>query len=164
MTTWREIEEFPDYSVSDEGLVKHDRFNRILRLTQNQQHVVKVGLSLGNEQFTRSVALLVAKAFLPEPVNPNFNTPINLDGDRTNNRVENLMWRPRWFAIKYHQQFTRDSLGYKVPIIEIHSGEKFKNSHEAATTFGLLEKDIALAIMNRTYTFPTYQEFRELTE
>lgn len=164
MPEWVEIEEFPDYSVSDEGMVRNDRFGRLMHLTINQQGVVKVGLSRGNEQFTRSVALLVAKAFLPTPANLNFNTPINLDGDRTNNAVDNLMWRPRWFAIKYHSQFKKQHLSFNVPIMDISTGERFKNSFEAAVQFGLLEEDVALAIINRTYVFPTYQEFKEIKD
>ena len=66
--------------------------------------MVFVGLFRDQEQYKRSVALLVAKAFLKQP-SEFFDTPINLNGDRLDNQVINLMWRPRWFAIKYNRQF-----------------------------------------------------------
>jgi hypothetical protein len=110
-------------------------------------------------QFHRSVPLLVAKAFL-DPESEPFDTPINLDGDRHNNRVENLVWRPRWFAIKYNRQFRYP---YENPIhariIDLKTRELSENSFECACRYGLLEQDLVLSILNRTYVWPTYQEF-----
>ena len=111
-------------------------------------------------QFKRGVALLVAKAFLEPPALETFDTPINLDGDRYNNCVENLTWRPRWFAVKYHQQFDGHTPKFNCQIQEIHTGFRFANSMVAATMFGLLDEEIYQATLNRTYVWPTYQEFR----
>jgi hypothetical protein len=111
------------------------------------------------QQYHRSVPLLVAKAFVPEVRGP-FDTPINLDWDRHNNRADNLVWRPRWFAIKYNQQVRypyKNSI--KFPIIDLKSGEISENSRECAKRYGLLEDDLVLSILNRTYVWPTYQEF-----
>ena len=123
-----------------------------------------VGPRLDHIQHKRSLTVLVADAFLPPPPNPSFNTPIQLDGDRANNDVENLMWRPRWFAVKYHLQFHRPRRGFIVPIVEIHTGETFPTSWEAAIKYGLLNSEIRDAAMNRTFVWPTYQEFRVLPE
>ena len=62
-----------------------------------------------------------------------FDTPINLDGDRHNNRVENLTWRPRWFAIKYNQQF-RHPYENPIParIMDLKTGEVSENSFQCA--------------------------------
>jgi hypothetical protein len=107
----------------------------------------------------RSVPLLVAKAFLPEPPGP-FDTPINLDGDRHNNHVENLAWRPRWFAIKYNQQFKYPyPSSIMSPLQDLKTGEVSENSFECAKRYGLLEHDLVLSILTRTYVWPTYQEF-----
>lgn len=157
---WEQIPEFPKYSVSPEGRVRNERTKKELVLTVNQFGVAQVGLFKNNRQYKRGVALLVANAFLDPPAMEAFNTPINLDGDRTNNSVENLMWRPRWFAIKYHQQFTNGKRGFTKPIVEIHSNEKFPTSWEAATKYGLLDREIMIATLNRTYVWPTFQEFR----
>lgn len=160
---WRSIAEFPRYSISRNGEVVNNRGHSMV-LTRNQQGIVQVGLVRDGKQFKRSVALLVAKAFLPTPTLEAFNTPIHLDGDRFNTHAENLMWRPRWFAVKYHAQFRDNYMAFSGPIVEIHSREKFPNSRAAVITYGLLERDIYMATLNRTYVFPTYQEFRELNE
>lgn len=159
MEQWKSIEFFPGYSVSDHGRIRTDKSGRILALNENQFGVVQVGLMREGIQYHRSVPLLVAKAFLPRDAAP-FDTPINLDGDRHNNRVENLTWRPRWFAIKYNQQFRQP---YENPImtriVDLKTGDVSENSSACAQRYGLLEQDLVLSILNRTYVWPTYQEF-----
>jgi len=156
---WRTIDLFPDYDVSNYGRVRTNKSGRILRVNENQYGLVQVGLMREGVQRHRSVPLLVAKAFL-EPSKGPFDTPINLDGDRYNNHVENLTWRPRWFAIKFNRQF-RYPEDYHIPdrIVDLETGEISENSLECAKRYGLLQKDIDLSIKNRTYVWPTYQQF-----
>lgn len=156
---WRPIPLFPGYSVSDHGRIRTDKTGRILSLSENQFGVMQVGMMRDGQQRHRSVPLLVAKAFLPERTDP-FDTPINLDGDRHNNHVDNLAWRPRWFAIRYNQQF-RYPYEHPIvaPIINLETREVSKNSFECAKVHGLLERDLVLSILNRTYVWPTYQRF-----
>lgn len=156
---WKPIELFSGYSVSDQGNVRADRTERLLSLNVNQYGVLQVGLMRNGRQFHRSVPLLVAKAFLP-PVGGPFDTPINLNGDRSDNRVENLAWRPRWFAIKYNRQFRYPyESPILLPIVDLKTGELSENSLECAKRYGLLEIDLVMSILNRTYVWPTYQEF-----
>lgn len=164
MEEWRVIPEFPEYSVSTWGRVKNNKTGRILVLTRNQYGVVQVGFFLDGVQYKRGVAKLVAHSFLDPSALTAFDTPINLDGDRTNNHMDNLMWRPRWFAVKYHRQFHGYRSGIKTPIVEIKTGEEFKNSFEAAKRFGLLDREIFIATLNNTYVWPTYQVFRAVQE
>lgn len=164
MENWRPIEDFPGYSVSDYGNIRTDKSGRVLILSENQYGVLQVGMMRDGVQRHRSVPLLVAKAFLPELPGP-FDTPINLDGNRHNNHISNLVWRPRWFAIKYNQQFRypydRPILS---PVIDLKTREISENSFECAKRYGLLEHDLVLSILNRTYVWPTYQEFGILEE
>lgn len=157
---WKKIRGFSEYSVSNTGLIRSDKSERIMSLSENQYGVLYVGLMKNGEQKHRSVALLVAKEFLPPVADP-FDTPINLDGDRRNCSVENLAWRPRWFAVKYNRQFRHP---YPYPILEqiedVKTGRISDNSFECAKQYGLLEEEIVLSILNRTYVWPTYQEFR----
>jgi hypothetical protein len=152
---------FSDYSVNNFGEFRNDRSGRILRPSRNQSGTCKIGMmpDNSNKQQTLSVPNITAGAFLPEPPNERFDTPINVDGNRTNNQIDNLMWRPRWFAVKYHQQFHNDIRGFIVPIIELYSGEKFKTSWEAAIKYGLIDRDILIATSNKTHVFPTGQKF-----
>lgn len=156
---WEAIEDFPGYSVSNYGRIRTDKSGRILALSETQFGLVQVGMMRDGEQKHRSVPLLVAKAFIPRPEGP-FDTPINLDGDRHNNRVDNLLWRPRWFAVKYNQQFKHPIENPILdPLQDLKTGEVSANSLECAKRYGLLEQDLVFAVFNRTYVWPTYQEF-----
>ena len=157
---WKPIELFPEYSVSNFGNVRSNKSSRILSISPNQYGVVQVGLMKNGVQYHRSVPLLVAKAFLPIKAGP-FDTTINLDGDRLNNHVDNLVWRPRWFAVKYNRQFRFPSdMHISRPIVDLKTGEVSINSMECAKRYGLLEEEVVLAVMNKSYVWPTYQEFR----
>lgn len=161
---WVAVEEFPGYSVNPLGQVRKDSTGRVLHTRINQYGVPYVGLLQDHwKQCVRSLPKLVATAFISQP-NPIFDTPINLNGDRTDCRVENLMWRPRWYAIHYANQFKeRYDNSIEVPIREMESGEEFEDSLSAACRFGLLEREVVLSILNHTLAWPTYQQF-ELAE
>jgi hypothetical protein len=162
---WRKIPKFENYSVSNHGRIRNDVTDRIMALGENQFGVVKVGMMREGKQYDRSVSLLVAKAFLGEPRFETFDSAINLDGDRHNNHVDNLVWRPRWFAAKYNRQF-REPYKFPIPnkIEDMDSGEISENSWHCATRYGLLEQDLVLSIFNRTYVWPTYQQFRAISD
>lgn len=158
MDEWSEILEFPGYYVNRSGEILSESSDRKLRLTCNQHDVVQVGLMKNGVQYKRGVALLVAKAFLPR-TNKSFDTPINLNGDRQDNRVENLLWRPRWFAIKYHQQFHNGKRGFDRPVVDTDTGDIYPTSWDAAVIYGLLDRDIMHSVWNNTLVWPTYQKF-----
>lgn len=157
---WVVLSEFPMYSINREGRVWNNVRDQPVATTMNQLGIAQVGLTKDRVQYKRGVALLVAKTFLEPPVPESFNTPINLDGDRANNRVDNLMWRPRWFALLYHRQFHNGQRGFREPVMEINSREVFPTSWDAAIRYGLIDREIMIATLNRTYVWPTYQEFR----
>lgn len=156
---WKTIRDFDQYSVSSYGRVRNDKSGRMLLFTPNQYGVVCVGLMRDLKQYNRSVPRLVVSAFIPRVFGA-FDTPINLNGDRWDNHIDNLLWRPRWFAIQYNQQFIKR---YQYPInkkiIDQETKEEFRNSFICAQKFGLLERDVVLSILNRTYVWPTYQMF-----
>jgi hypothetical protein len=103
---WAPIQDFPGYDISDHGEVYSRWSNIRLSLSVNQSGVTKVTLQRENlGPSTRSVALLVAEAFSEGPRSPS-DVPIHVDGHQTNNHYENLVWRPRWYAWKYRNQFS----------------------------------------------------------
>lgn len=156
---WETIHLFPDYDVSNHGRIRSNKSGWILALNENQFGLLQVGLMRDGVQHHRSVPLLVAKAFLPEVSGP-FDTPINLNGDRHDNHIDNLAWRPRWFAIRYNQQFKHPYENPILsPVVDVGTGTVSPNSFECAKRYGLIEKDLVLSILNRTYVWPTYQQF-----
>lgn len=161
---WTQLGSFPDYEIHDSGAVRRLRTGRPVAPSINQQGNLYVGLSRDKQQHKRSLALLVAMQFLDRPPNSRFDTPIHLDGDKKNCVADNLMWRPRHFAIKYHQQFWNGKRGFIVPVYEVNSGETFKTSWVAALKYGLIDHDILTAAINRTVVFPTGMHFRPIED
>jgi hypothetical protein len=161
---WYPVNGFPGYSINPLGQVVRDDTGRLLVPRYNQYGVPYVGLMRDWQQCIRSLPKLVARTFL-QPPSDVFDTPIQIDGDPTNCRVDNLMWRPRWYAILYKRQFGEQRYDHPidVPVRSIGDGEVFPNSLEAACRYGLLEREVVLSIQNRTPAWPTYQQF-ELAE
>lgn len=160
MENWGEIKGFEGFSVSDLGRVRNDDTERILTILRNQHGTCYVGLNKGGRQHRRSVAQLVGETFVPRYFGRrDFNRLIHKDIDRTNNRADNLVWRPHWFMVKYLIQAKTGQVGSNKPVIEKKNHEIFPNSWEASLAYGLLEKDLISSILNHTVTWPTYQEF-----
>lgn len=147
--------ELSRYSVSDMGRFRNDETERILRTSYNNHGVLRVGLCRDgdNRQMTLGVAATVARYFLGGH-SEEFGTPINLDGNRSNNAVTNLAWRPLWFAFQYNRQFFEPPYYFNKPIVNIHTGEKFAQPRDAAIAYGLLEKDIVHDIVNQKGVWP----------
>lgn len=163
MEDWRAIHSFQMYSVSTLGRVRNEKSGRIMALRINDRGIVFVGLVREKVQYKRAINILVANAFLPPPPNRAFDSAINLDGKRTNNHVENLTWRPLWFARRYYYQFRPEApRGFTVPVEEVNTKEVFNTSWDAAVKYGLLDREIFIATLNHTFVFPTYQQFRKI--
>lgn len=160
MELWTPLDEFPRYSVSDLGRVRNDSSTRIMSPFKTGGGHVHVGLVKDGSQFNRSVAKLVAQSFLKLPNDSwSLPTPINLNGDKEDCRASNLMWRPRWFALKFTQQF--DAAWTPVaPIRSRDTGIVFQDVwNELIMISGLLFSDIIESVSNRTYVFPTFERF-----
>lgn len=163
MEDWVSLETlgFPDYELSDMGRVRNTRSRRLLKMSANQEGIVRVGLMRREEgrQVTVSVVRLVARMFVPGRSEP-FDTPIQLNGDRADLRASNIMWRPRGFAVKYFWE--RDRLSKPVmgaEIYEVKTGHCYHDSRDAATKLGLLEADVAESVSHGSPCFPTWSIF-----
>lgn len=160
---WRPINGFPDYLVSPQGMILSHKTDHILSGSRTQQGHVKVNLYKKGVLFTRNVNHLVARAYLDRPQRSDFTSVIHLDGDKTNLAALNLMWRPRYFAVKYHLQFEYDYYHRaSVAIKDIKTGEVYSRIQKAVVQHGLLLQDILISMHNRTFVWPTYQEFTRI--
>lgn len=159
---WRQILGFPSYSVNDQGSVRNDETERILTpfLTGPKRNTLSVGLIHHRTQYTRTVGRLVANAFL-QPLNEYHDTPIHLDRDKLNCRVDNLLWRPRWFAREYTIQFSRGLEMYPA-IRDLETEEVFETPWEVVPLRGLLYRDVVEATHRHTHVFPTMDLFEWL--
>lgn len=163
MEEWVSLEPmgFPGYKISSEGEVRSERTDKTLKLSANQYGVVRIGLMKRDEgrQITLSLPRLVASMFV-EGKSATFNTPINLNGDRNDNRAKNILWRPRWFAVNFFRQFeeSTDPL-FRTKIYDVETSNRYEDSRDAATKHGLLEEDVMKSVVNGSPCFPTWQRF-----
>ena len=87
---WRQIEETPNYSVSNTGLVKHTKLGRLLT-GYNRNGYLQVSLKKDHIQCARLVHRLVASAFIPND-DPLRIYVDHIDTVSRNNHVSNLRW------------------------------------------------------------------------
>jgi hypothetical protein len=155
--TWAPLLGYPGYSASTYGRIRNEKRLHVLTPVTLRDSRPFVKLYLEGNQVTRNVSKLVCETF----VSPNrgWDTPIHFDGNLWNCQVENLDWRPRWFAIKHAQQFRRKQPVYKEPVRELDTGWIFANAWEPVLRYGLLYMDLILAIYNKTYVFPSMQKY-----
>lgn len=140
---WQDLPEFPGYMVSSLGNIYNSRTKRNRKPTINQQGIAAVTFSVHGGLYTRSIALLVANAFVPFSDNYHYDTPLHKDGDRANCQASNLVWRPRWFARRYHRQFKIDQFhDLRVKVELVDTGERFVGVVEPCVKYSLVFNDI----------------------
>jgi len=158
MERWLPVREFPGYSISDEGKVRNDRFGKERKINRTRDGNLTVAFFAGGRLYNRSLAHLVAEAFVDRP-RQTFNTPIYLDGDKGNCRAANLMWRPKWFAMRHREQFKLTLPDYPHPVRNIYTGTIYDTVWDVVFDRGVLYNDVVLSIYNKTYVFPLFQTF-----
>lgn len=160
------LEQFPDYTITREGLIFSDRYPEPLAVNYNQYGVGYVRIRDGSSNLPRvfPVARLMAMAFVePPPTYSGFGVPNTIifhDFDQQNWTPENLSWRPRWFALEYHAMpDTPAHLNPHCPssesplenryVVEANSGMASPNGYvEFSKMFGLLPMQI---VFDTTY-------------
>jgi len=154
---WAPLLGYPGYSASTYGRVRNDKRLHVLTPVALRDARPFVKLYVGPTQVTRSLSKLVCETFIPP--NEGWDTSIHLDGNLWNCKVENLDWRPRWFAIKHAQQFRRRLPEYKKAVRELDSGWIYENVWEPVLLFGLLYMGLIISIHNETRVFPSMQKY-----
>lgn len=86
--TWKEVEGFPGYWVSNAGRVR--KGDKLKKLTKGRNGYLCTGMTKDRKCKTVLVHRLVAEAFLPKQ---EFRTAVNhKDGAKNNNTIFNLEW------------------------------------------------------------------------
>lgn len=156
---WEEIPEFPGYSVSTFGRIWNNNRNKEVQTSVSNWGNVKV--SFGPERATRSVAKLVAEAFV-EPPDDLSDCLIFYDGNQRNVRADNIAWRPRQFAFYYSRQMRRGQPVHfrNLPIENIDLHIEYDSVVQAGMTEGVLFEDIWDSTYLGRRPYPFHYKYR----
>lgn len=88
---WKQIKDFPMYSVSDEGQVKNNKTQRILSAAYNQDGYAIVQLWKDKKPSMKRIHRLVLETFCPIENSELFEVN-HLDRNIKNNFLQNLEW------------------------------------------------------------------------
>jgi hypothetical protein len=87
---WKTIEDFPNYQISDQGLIWSNFSKRFIKQFDNSKGYLMVTLCKDGNSKKKTVHFLVALTFIP---NPDQKPQINhKDLNKCNNSVDNLEW------------------------------------------------------------------------
>ncbi len=126
---WKPVKGFENYEVSNLGQVKSLNYNRtkeakILKPWVDKYGYLRVNLSKNGKGYAKKVHRLVASAFIPNiGDNPQVN---HIDGDKTNNKVDNLEWVTCKENIQHawNTGLSRMTKKHKKKLSESHKGNK----------------------------------------
>lgn len=153
--SWMEFPQYPGYSISDSGLIRNDRTDRLMKRSRLSNGAPAVSLYVDGRYVRRQVISFMAETWMEPHPNPRFDTPMNLDGDRANCHVTNLVFRPRWFVIAYNKEcHTEHYPHWSKPFRIVETGEIFDTPLQCALQYGVLQADIFSAIANKRLLFP----------
>lgn len=166
MAEWKKVEEFPNYSISDEGHIRNDVTDHVRKNKTDRYGYSFVNLKKGGKTYSRSIHGLVAKAYLSKPEGKD---EINhIDGNKSNNSVENLEYVTRSENIKHafatglnkHNGYIPSMKGHKnphqgynkKPIRCVDTNEEFGSISECANEMDLNPKHVGDVIHGRRKT------------
>lgn len=140
--TWNDINDFPNYEVSNIGDIRNKKTKLVLNHNINDHGYHRVMLYKDGPKRV-SVHRIVAKTFIDNPKSlPQIN---HINGNKSDNRVENLEWCDAF----YNQQHRRNILKLGNRSVRcIETGKEFGSIKEAADALNSHVPDIVRACKN----------------
>jgi hypothetical protein len=134
---WKQIENYPEYYVSEFGEIKSVKWGkeRLLRRAFDKRGYWAVTI-YGEKRHTTRNHILVAKMFHPNPQNkPQVN---HKDGDKNNNHYSNLEWCTIQENMAHaHANGLRNSKKAKLDYLDTESGIYYSTQDEIANMLGI---------------------------
>ena len=132
MEYWKQIKGYPHLLISRAGNVWSTTYNRELHPFLTNRGYIRVCLSKDKTVKQVHVHRLVAEAFIPNP--DNLPQVDHIDGDKTNNKVENLRW------ISHSENCRKSRPHAEKPnraIICVETGRVFASKAQAGRALGI---------------------------
>lgn len=142
---WKDIDGFPNYEVSNLGRVRNKKTGHIRKLSTDVVGYKSTTLYGENKPTTVRVHTLVANAFLGKrPRNYDVN---HIDGDKTNNNIDNLEYCSRSDNVLHAYKTGLNKMTTSIRIVE--TGEVFDSINECARSIGASRKNIAMCLNDK---------------
>jgi hypothetical protein len=131
----KEIKDYENYFVTTDGKIFNMKRNKYLSPCKDKLGYVGVLLSKSGFLKRHYVHRLVANAFIDNPMN--YNEVNHINGDKSDNRIENLEWCSRSQNIKHayatglKKNKYKEGKPYKC-VIDTQTGEIYNSPKEAA--------------------------------
>lgn len=133
---FKPIPEFENYGISKNGVVINFKRQKELKYFIDKDGYYKVGFCVNGKKYNRFVHRLVAICYIDNPD----NLPVvdHIDGNRTNNSVENL----RWTTYSGNSRNTKQNR--KIKVINENTGEEkcFDTAIEASEYLNIDDKTL----------------------
>lgn len=149
---WRVVPQFADLEVSNLGFLRRPSTGVKLSVSADGKGGLKVGLRRDGRVHSRSVARIVAFAFLEPPPDDTYVVAYK-DENPMNVRAENLLWVPRWFAQEWASQAQRTTPMRDQAIRMESTGKIYNNALECAKEIRGIERYIMLCALDSKKTY-----------
>lgn len=126
---WKPIKDYPHLLISRTGRVWSTTYDKELRPHLTNRGYLRVSLSKDKTVKNGSVHRLVAEAFIPNP--DNLPCVDHIDGNKLNNKVENLQWISTSNNMRKACK-GKGKLGTPIPVICVETGKVYRSLKEAA--------------------------------
>lgn len=137
---WKQIDSAPNYMISNYGNVRNTTTGNRIAGSVDIHGYHRYDLCINGKRIVRSGHRLVAEAFIPKVKG---KTLINhKDGNKTNNRVDNL----EWCTCKENSTHAYSTLGKeacnKKAVRCVETGEIYRSAYEAEQKTGISNSQI----------------------
>lgn len=154
---WRIVKDFPKYEVSNFGHVRKIGKTTPLSPKKAKGDAWFVKLSRDGIPYSKTLKTLVSEAFVPKPEghDPNvFDTPVLCALTTDDVRADKIVWRPRWFAIKYRRMINDLPYYWDMAVLNLNTGNQHASILTASLRDGVLMSDIYRSAGEGRTTFP----------
>ncbi len=149
------IKDFPNYQINECGLIKSVHVKKMLKHQVSRRGYFSVIISGENGPKHKYIHRLVAETFIPNPGNlPQVD---HINGDKSDNTIENLRWASnlenmRGFGYENRLSLSRDSVGLRLIAKSDTNSYSFNTKADLLKHFGY-SKPTSNIMMNHLYSY-----------